>query len=175
MVYCISVVLCKGVKMKILFTIIYFILIGQGCFYFGLALPRDKFYENKFPYKSFAWEKNGKIYDNLHIKKWKSRVPDMSMLTHLIFPKRVQANITAQKLDRLVKESCVAEIIHYILCVFSIGFYHIWKGKTGTIISVLYFLGNIPYILIQRYNRPHFISLRDKMILREERHINANG
>lgn len=161
--------------MKILFTIIYFILIGQGCFYFGLALPRKSFNENSFPYKSFKWEKDGKIYNKLYIKKWKSKVPDMSIITNLLFPKRVQANVTAEKLDRLIKESCVAEMIHYVLCVLSIGFYHIWKGKVGTIISVLYFIGNIPYILIQRYNRPHFISLRDRLILREARHINANG
>lgn len=161
--------------MRIIMTVIYFILIGQGCFYLGLALPRKAFDEDGFPYKSFKWEKNGSVYDRFSVKKWKDHVPDMSKITKLICPKKVRSNITSAEVDRLVKESCVAEMVHYVLCVLSIGFYHIWKGKIGIILSTLYFLGNIPYIVIQRYNRPHFISLRDRLILREERLSNANG
>lgn len=161
--------------MKVLMTIIYFMLIGQGCFFFGLGLPRDAFNENVFPYKAFSWEKEGKFYERFRVKKWKSKVPDMSMATKLLFPKRVSFGVTASELDRLIKESCVAELIHYILCVLAIGFYNIWKSKTGAILSLLFFVGNLPYIVIQRYNRPHFISLRDRLILREERKINANS
>lgn len=161
--------------MKILMTVIYFTVIGQGCFYIGLALPRKAFDENSFPYRSFKWENNGKIYDKLKVKKWKSVVPDMSMITKLIFPKRIRGSVTSADLDRLAKESCVAEMIHYVLCILSVGFYHIWRGKTGVLLSVLYFLGNVPYIIIQRYNRPNFVSLRDRLALREERIANANG
>ncbi len=161
--------------MKVLITIIYFIFIGQGCFFFGLALPRNIFNEAGFPYKIYRWELGGKIYNKFYVKKWKSKVPDMSMVTNLIFPKRVRANVTSEDIDRLIKESCVAEFIHYILCVLSIGFYNIWKGKTGIILSLLFFIGNVPYIIIQRYNRPNFISLRDRLILREGKRVNANG
>lgn len=159
--------------MKILMTVIYFIVIGQGCFYFGLALPRRLFDEDSFPYKPFKWERDGRFYDKFRIKKWKAIVPDMSMITKLIFPKRIKANVTSAELDRLVKESCVAEMIHYVLCILSIGFYHIWKSKTGVILTILYFIGNVPYIMIQRYNRPNFISLREKLKLREERLANG--
>ncbi len=160
--------------MRILLTVIYFILIGQGCFFFGLLLPRERFDEKAFPYKAFVWEGKGKIYDTLHIKKWKRRVPDMSMVTDKIFPKRLSSVISAEKLNRLVKESCVAEFIHYILSALGLGFYYIWKGKAGAVLTVLYILGNLPYIMIQRYNRPHFISLREKLKLREERTLSAN-
>lgn len=159
--------------MKILMTVIYFIVIGQGCFYFGLALPRRLFDEDSFPYKPFKWENDGRFYDKFRVKKWKAVVPDMSMITKLIFPKRIKTNVTSAELDRLVKESCVAEMIHYVLCILSIGFYHIWKSKTGVILTILYFVGNIPYIMIQRYNRPNFISLREKLKLREERLANG--
>lgn len=160
--------------MRILLTVIYFVLIGQGCFFFGLLLPRERFDEEAFPYKAYAWERKGKLYDVLHIKKWKRRVPDMSMVTDKIFPKRLSSGITVEELDRLVKESCVAELIHYILAVLGLGFYYIWKGKTGAVLTVLYILGNIPYIIIQRYNRPNFISLREKLKIREERTLRAN-
>lgn len=161
--------------MKIFWTIIYFIVIGQGCFFIGLALPRNSFNENKFPYKSFKWENSGKFYDRFYVKKWKSKVPDMSIITNKLFPKKVSTNYTADDFDRLVKESCVAEMIHYVLCVLSVGFYNIWKGWTGVVLSFLYFLGNIPFVMIQRYNRPNFESLRDRLRVREERKSNAAG
>ncbi len=160
--------------MKIFLTIIYFIIIGQGCFFFGLLLPRERFDEDIFPYKSFGWERKGKVYNALRIKKWKCKVPDMSMITDKIFPKRISLGMTSKELDRLIKESCVAEFIHYVLSVLALGFYYIWKGKTGTILTILYIFGNLPYVIIQRYNRPKFVTLREKLKLREERTLNAN-
>ncbi|MBO5060566.1 MAG: hypothetical protein J6C82_06615 [Clostridia bacterium] len=160
--------------MKILILIIYITVIGQGCFFFGLALPRKKIDENKFPYKAFLWEQNGKFYDRFRVKKWKTKVPDMSVLTNKIFPKKLHGDMTSDDIDRLIKESCIAEMIHYILCVLSIGIYHIWKGKIGIVLTVLYnLLGNLPYIIIQRYNRPHFIELRERLKIREERRVNG--
>ena len=98
----------------------------------------------------------------------------MSTLPNKLMPKKVNLHITAADVDKLVKESCVAELIHYLLCVFSIGIYNIWEDGTGIVLAVLYVLfGNVPYIIIQRYNRPNFISLRDRLKIREER--NANG
>lgn len=160
--------------MKILITVIYMIVIGQVGFFFGLSLPRDCFNEGRFPYKSFGWEKDGQFYNKLKVKNWKSKVPDMSMITKRIMPKKIKGNITSEDVDRLVKESCVAEMIHYILCVFAIGIYNIWRGKLGILLAVLYILlGNVPYVIIQRYNRPNFISLRDRLKIREERHANG--
>ena len=53
-------------------------------------------------------------------------------------------------------------------------FYYIWRGKIGTFFALIYSLfGNVTYIIIQRYNRPHFMAVRDKMKLREERRANA--
>ena len=161
-------------KLKILITAIYILVVGLGCFFAGLLVPREKIDENKFPFKAFKWEKSGAVYEKLHIKKWKSKLPEMSKITHLIFPKKLKKNMTSQDFDRLVKESCVAEISHYVLCVFSLGIYYIWRGKLGAFLALTYnVIGNVTYIVIQRYNRPHFIAVRDKLRLREERRVNA--
>lgn len=160
--------------MKIIITIIYIIVIGQVGFFFGLSLPRDCFDEESFPYKSFAWERKGQIYSIFKIKRWKSKVPDMSMITKRIMPKKIKRNLTSADMDKLVKESCVAEMIHYVLCIFALGIYNIWKGSTGIVLAILYIvIGNVPYIVIQRYNRPNYIYVRDKLKLREERHENG--
>lgn len=157
-------------KMKVLMTVIYIIVVGLTCFFAGLVIPRSFFDENKFPFKLFSWEKNGKIYDKLHIKKWKAKIPEMSKISKMIFPKKLKKNMSSTDFDRLVKESCVAEVIHYVLCLFSVGIYYIWRGKIGKILAFMYVvLGNITYVIIQRYNRPHFIDVRDKLKMREER------
>lgn len=160
--------------MKILFTLIYVLVIGQACFWLGLFVPRHLFDENKFPYREFKWEKGGKVYDKLHIKKWKAKLPEMSKITKLIFPKKLKKSMTSEDFDRLVKESCIAELSHYILCVLSLGIYYIWRGKIGAFLSLIYgVLGNVTYIIIQRYNRPHFIAVRNRLRAREERRANA--
>ena len=161
--------------MKILLTFIYVTLIGQGCFWVGLVLPRGIFSENKFPYREYKWEKSGKVYDIFSIKRWKSRVPDMSKITRVIFPKKLCRDMTSGDFDRLVKESCIAELSHYVLFILSFGIYQIWKGKIGIILLIIYnIVGNIPYVMIQRYNRPHFVRVRDKLKIREERKLSAD-
>ena len=160
--------------MKLLITLIYITVIGQACFWTGLVLPRHLFFEDKFPFIAFRWEKNGSVYDALKVKKWKTKVPDMSKVTDLLFPKRLQKNMTSADFDRLVKESCIAELSHYVLFLLSYGVYYIWKGKTGLLLMALYnLIGNVPYVIIQRYNRPHFIKVRDRLKTREEMHQSA--
>lgn len=160
--------------MKILLTLIYVTVVGQVCFWTGLFLPRGIFNENRFPFREFKWEKGGKVYDKLGIKKWKAKLPEMSRITSLIFPKKLKNNMTSEDFDRLVKESCIAELSHYVLCVCSMGIYYIWRGKIGTFLALVYgVLCNATYVIIQRYNRPHFVAVRDKMRQREERQANA--
>ena len=156
--------------MKFIETLIYVTIIGQLGFFVGVVLPRSMFNENRFPFKAFRWEKSGRIFDVIKVRKWKAKLPDMSRYTDMIYPKRVCSKITSKEVDRLIKESCIAEIIHIALSFLGIGIYYIWKkSHTGIILTVLYILGNLPFIIIQRYIRPKYINLKEKMIIREER------
>lgn len=155
--------------MKLLMSLIYVAVIGILAHYVGESLPRSLFSEYRFPYRSFKWEKGGKIYKYMHIKKWKNRLPDMSRIMRDMLPKRVTYDATSENIGALIKETCVAECIHYWLCVFAVGIYLIWKDYVGIILSVLFIVCNIPFIMIQRYNRPHLIRLKNKLLKREER------
>lgn len=160
--------------MKIVITLVYILVVGLSCFFAGLIVPRYIFDEKKFPYREFKWENGGKVYERLRIKKWKARLPEMSKITSLIFPKKLKKNMTSEDFDRLVKESCIAELTHYILLVCSVGIYYIWRGRLGRFLAFIYgLLGNVTYIVIQRYNRPHFIAVRDRLRIREERRNGA--
>ena len=64
----------------------------------------------------------------------------------------------------MLQETCVAEFIHVLLSILGFGAVFIVGGAWGWIISIVYFLaGNLPYIIIQRYNRPRLLRLEDGM------------
>ena len=46
----------------------------------GQALPRRWFDPHRAPYRCRDWEKGGRVYNKLHIRRWKDRLPDMSRL-----------------------------------------------------------------------------------------------
>ena len=161
------------IEMKLLFSILYVAAIGILSHYIGESIPRAWFSENLFPYKPFKWEKNGKIYERLGIRKWKTRLPDMSRVLKDMLPKRISYKATSKDIQALIKETCVAEFTHKALCVLSIGVYFIWKDTVGVILVLVCVLCNAPFILIQRYNRPNLIELNKRIIKREERKARA--
>lgn len=144
--------------MKALFCLSYLVSMGIIVFLCGRFFPRKWILENHFPYKSFVFEKQGKIYEKIHIRKWKTKWPDASKLFNKIlgefYPKKqIESNDTA-KISVLIKESCIAESTHFIAILLGFFCLKIWFSVYGFIISVLWMLWNIPPIIIQRYNRP---------------------
>lgn len=142
---------------------IFMAAIGVFSFILGRLLPASWFCEDRFPYRSFSWEKSGAIYNALAIRKWQNKVPDMSKIfPKLMLEKKVSANFR-EELPMMIKETCIAEFIHVLLCVAGVGFIPIWRGAGGIVVFILYVLANIPFILIQRYNRPRLIRLQTKI------------
>ncbi|MBQ7801301.1 MAG: glycosyl-4,4'-diaponeurosporenoate acyltransferase [Oscillospiraceae bacterium] len=154
--------------MKLLQCAIYVAALGLISNPVGNLLPRRWFRAERFPYRPFSWEREGKIYEKLHIRVWKDRVPDMSRLLRSMVPKAVTARPTAESLDRLVRETCVAEAVHWALAVLSLGVLKIWKGLGGWICYGLCLLGNLPFIIIQRYNRPRLLRTLNRLRARTE-------
>ena len=158
-----------GDLMNLLMSIAYVAVIGILAHYIGESLPRSLFSEYKFPYRIYKWENDGKVYNRLKIKKWKTHLPDMSRVMRDMLPKKVTFDATSNNIDALIKETCVAECIHYWLCIFSVGIYLIWKTYVGVVLAFVFVVCNLPFIMIQRYNRPHLVKLRDKLLKREKR------
>ncbi len=149
--------------------VVYVAIIGALSNVFAIFINRDKLDENKRPFKSRKWEKNGKVYDKLAIRKWKSKVPDMSKILPFLRPKKVVSGTTAKDIRELIKETCVAELVHTALILLSLGVLFICPGKLGVILYIFCFIGNLPFILIQRYNRPQYIIAEERLSRREER------
>ena len=150
-------VLPKGIYLFLRFASIVGTM-GILAFFIGEKLPREKFDPEKFPFKCAKWEKEGKIYDNLGLRYWKTHVPDMSKYFPRAFSKQGNFSRDPAHLRRLVQETCSAEAVHWTLIALSFVF-PILMDELGGLAMVLYIIGNLASIVIQRYNRPRIMKI----------------
>ena len=155
--------------MELFWTLIFAVFLAVASHFFGQALPRSIFREERFPYRPFAFEKNGAIYRRLGVHKWMELVPDMSRTFGDMVPKQLKQGMTSEDVRVLVKETCVAEFIHTLLCVVFLFVSKIWEDGAWVFFWLIYTAGNLPFILIQRYNRPLLVRLLKRMEARESR------
>lgn len=137
--------------------------LGMFAFFAGRFIPKSWIHADDFPFKTCGFEKNGRLYDKLGVRKWQSKVLDMSKLFPKFIPKKKLDGDVKSAMPLMIKETCIAELVHWLLILP--GFYclNLWEGTGGIVIVILYELGNIPYIIIQRYNRPRFIAMQKRM------------
>ena len=145
-------------------AIVYIAALGVVSFVAGRLLPKRWIHYNRFPFRTFAFENGGRIYEKLGIGKWKKKVPDMSRIfKKQMQPKRLSGRPDAAELKLMIDETCVAELTHAILCLLSPPIIALCPRWRGIVICVVYvLLGNVPFILIQRYNRPRLVRLWQK-------------
>ena len=160
--------------MSIVWGVVYIAVISLLGHYIGELLPRKWFDYNRFPYAAFRWEKDGAVYDKIKIKKWKKKMPDLSRIMKYMVPKKVTRSTTAADMDLLLRETCIAEFVHIAVSVLSIGTCFISNVAFGIVVFVIYTLGNLPFVLIQRYNRPHLKRLLMKLVRREQEECTEN-
>lgn len=114
-----------------------------------------------FLFRERAWELGGKIYEKLNIKQWQAKIPDISKVLGRWMPKKkLELGLTTDKVQLMIRETCTAELVHNLLNLFGLQLLSIWSGFGGFILYLIYFLfGNLPFILVQRYNRPRLKQL----------------
>ena len=148
--------------------IFYLSVVGVIFFLVGRMIPKKWLHYDRFPYRLFLWEKGGKIYNVLQIHRWREKLPDMSKIFPGMMPsKKLPKKVTSMQLERMVQETCVAELIHNLLCVLGFGCVFLWKGAGGWLIALLYMIGNLPFSIIQRYNRPKLVQIMQRLRGRE--------
>ena len=129
-------------------------ILGILAFFIGESVPRSFYNPDRFPYKCYPWEKGGQIYEKLGVKWRKSHGIDMSKLLKGVFPKQNTMSRDPAHLKRLVLEMCNAELVHWILTLFSPVFVWLIEGWYGVAIAIGYAVSNLGDVMIQRYNRP---------------------
>ena len=149
----------KRSRLRVLKCILYLAAIGVASFVIGRLLPKSWLHEDCFPFRPFAFERQGKLYEKLKIKSWQNKLPDMSRLFKHLMPAKKMNDDTLRDLPLMIKETCVSECIHLLLPLAGLYCLRLWPGAGGIVVTLLYFLGNLPFVLIQRYNRPRLQRL----------------
>lgn len=148
---------------RLLFCALYIALIGIVSHPIGNLLGRHRFRADRAPWRSFAWEDGGRFWRRLGVHKWKDKVPDMSKLLPDMVRKQVALTDGAAQFDALINETCVAELVHYALAVCSAAVMWILPNALGVAVWLLCLLGNLPFAVIQRYNRPRLLKVRNRL------------
>lgn len=161
--------------MPFLMSVLYVLFCGVMAHVIGEALPRSWFCPDRAPFITWRWEQDGKIYERIGVRAWKDKLPDMSRVVSRMVPKRFDEFPTAERVQSVIRETCVAEATHVALCLVAPVIWVFWKNYVGVILSAIVVMGNLPFIIIQRYNRPSLKALYVRLTAREERKRNASA
>ena len=149
-------------------SILYLAVTGFCAFLLGRVLPKRWFKYDAFPYREYPFEDRGNLYRRLYIHKWHTHVPDMSRIfSRWMPPKRLAVGIGPDQVEVMVQETCIAEFTHAALCVIGLPVLWWWPGRgTAALYAAYVLLGNLPFILIQRFNRPKLVRLMKRLLRR---------
>lgn len=99
------------------------------------------------------WERDGRAYERLRIRRWKDRVPEAGDVFRGGVSKRGVPRAADGGLVRLAAETRRAEWGH-LLCASCGPLFALWNPLPVAAVMVVYGVAvNVPFIAIQRYNR----------------------
>ena len=114
-------------------------------------LPAERLAGDGWLWRCRGWERDGRWYEHLGIRRWKRRVPEAGALFAGGVSKR---SVGRAGLTRFVIETRRAELGHW-LAIACIPVFALWNPPAGVALMAVYELAaNLPCIAIQRYNRP---------------------
>ena len=127
--------------------------------------PAERFNPGAWLYRRRSWEKDGDFYRNVFwAHKWKRLLPDGAAWFRKGFPKKTLRSRNHEYLERFERETCRAELAHYIVIFFAPLFF-LWNPAWIGRLMILYaLLANGPCIITQRFNRIYIRSLLEKQL-----------
>jgi glycosyl-4,4'-diaponeurosporenoate acyltransferase len=106
------------------------------------------------------WERGGRLWAVVGVRRWKRFVPDLGWLTGDMRKKHSRPG--ADFRQRLAVETRRAEVVHWAACV-PILVMPLWGPAWIFGVMVTYaFCANVPCIIIQRYNRGRLLHLASR-------------
>lgn len=124
----------------------------------GLIKLPDRYLMTDHPldslFKERAFEKNGRFWRNVfNVHRWKDKLPDGASLFHAGYKKKTLQKNDLPTISTFIKETKRAELTHWLLLVPA-PFFFLWNPIWAGWVMIFYaLLANVPFILIQRYNR----------------------
>ncbi len=145
-------------------SFLYLAFISLIAFPLGRMIPKRWIHYDRFPFAAYAWENEGKIYNRIGIRHWMNKVPDMSrIMKKYMKRKELPKGFGGEDVRYLLDETCIAEIVHSLLCVVGLRCMDYWPGTGGVTFAVLYTAGNLLFVCIQRHNRPRLVRVYERI------------
>lgn len=124
---------------------------GTGWYVHRLALSRLD--HDGWLWRARAWERDGCLYERLGIRSWKDRLPEAGDVFAGGMSKRRLPPSDTGGLDRFAAETRRAELGHWLAAAAG-PLFVLWNPLPIAAVMVGYgLLVNLPFIVIQRYNR----------------------
>ena len=144
----------------ILRSLLIFIAATLSISYISTRFSKELCFHKRWLYRERAWEKGGSFYQKkFRIKKWKDRLPELADFIKTIFPKRHIRDYGEATLDTYMVECCRAELTHWLIILSTLFFPIFTPPLIALFIFLLSCILNLPFIMIQRYNRPRLRML----------------
>lgn len=141
-------------------NIVTFFLFSIIITYLSNKLPDSIYSCKSWLLKERSWEKKGMIYQHvLKVKYWKKYLPELSDFVKSVFPKREIKEFSKNYLQKFLYESCKSEVTHWCIILSSLLFYFWTEFGPASLMLAIAITINLPYIIIQRYNRPRIMEL----------------
>jgi glycosyl-4,4'-diaponeurosporenoate acyltransferase len=142
------------IAITILIDVITWFIIHIGVSYIMTRQPSTSFSSDSSLYRKRSWERNGRFYEKLfRLKSWKRRLPDGAIIFKNGFRKKHLKETDKDYLEFFIRETCRAELTHWIVFLFG-PLFLIWNLWWVGVVMILYStISNTPCIITQRYNR----------------------
>jgi glycosyl-4,4'-diaponeurosporenoate acyltransferase len=148
------------IGINILAWLLIHLIISYTCFKLG----ERPFLNESWLTKQRIWESHGSMYEMFGIKRWKLLLPDGGSFYKGDFRKKQLQGYEAHYLKKFILETRRAEWTHWLAIPPSLLFF-LWNTwYVGVIMIVYAFMFNVPFIMIQRYNRIRLKRLYKRML-----------
>jgi glycosyl-4,4'-diaponeurosporenoate acyltransferase len=144
----------------IIINTLFWLVVCFGTAYSVRVFPNSWYGSTCWFFKEKLFER--KVYRTIRIAKWKDKLPEWGRLLNFE-KKNLKKDINLEYIDRFILETCYAEIGHLGMAV--LGFACIFVNPRShalmaLILAIINLVIQIPFILIQRYNRPRLLRIR---------------
>lgn len=108
------------------------------------------------------WERNGRAYERLGIRRWKDRLPEAGAVFGGGTSKRALAGRDDNDLLRFAAETRRAELVHWQIPLVT-PLFALWNPPALLAAMAGYaVVANAPCLVIQRYNRGRILRILDR-------------
>lgn len=143
-------------------------VLSVGAGYLYHRRPVTSFDHDSWLTRLLAFERDGRVYERrLRILRWKDQLPEAGGLFAGGFSKRTALSRSTGYLERFVVETRRAEVTHWALLAAG-PFFFLWNPWYAGVLMLVYAVAaNVPFIIIQRYNRARLLRILARRATRQ--------